>query len=111
MRRTATSRRLRYGSLSVVLTICVIAVIVMTNVIFQTLASRYSWYVDMTSSGTFTLSDDCRDYVADSIIPLLDADNATLSEKQKIKIIFCDDKAAWEEETGQMSLLVQLHRV
>ena len=105
MRKTATSRRLRYGSLSVVLTVCVIAVVIMTNVIFQTLASRYSWYVDMTSSGTFTLSDDCRDYVADSIIPLVDADNATLSQKQKIRIIFCDDKAAWEEETVQQYVL------
>lgn len=105
MRKTAISRRFRYGSLSVVLTICVIAVVVMVNVIFQTLATRYSWFVDMTASGTFTLSDDCRDYVADSIIPLIDADNASLSEKQKIRIIFCDDKAAWEEEPVQQYLL------
>lgn len=105
MRKTATSRRFRYGSLSVVLTICVIAVVVMVNVIFQTLATRYSWFIDMTVSGTFTLSDDCRDYVADSIIPLIDADNASLSEKQKIRIIFCDDKAAWEEQPVQQYLL------
>lgn len=105
MRKTATSRRFRYGSLSVVLTICVVAVVVMVNVIFQTLSTRYSWFCDMTSSGTFTLSDDCRDYVADSIIPLIDADNASLSEKQKIRIIFCDDKEAWEEELVQQYLL------
>lgn len=105
MRRTATSRRFRYGSLSVVLTICVVAVVVMVNVIFQTLAVRYSWFIDMTASGTFTLSDDCRDYVADSIIPQIDADNASLSEKQKIHIIFCDDKAAWEEQPVQQYLL------
>ena len=105
MRRTAKSRRFRYGSLSVVLTICVIAVVVIVNVIFQTLATRYAWYIDMTSSGTFTLSDDCRDYVADNIIPLIDADNAALSEDQKIRIIFCDDKAAWEEELVQEYLL------
>ncbi len=105
MRRTATSRRFRYGSLSVALTICVVAVVVMVNVIFQTLAMRYSWFIDMTASGTFTLSDDCRDYVADSIIPLIDADNASLSEKQKIRIIFCDDKAAWEEQPVQQYLL------
>ena len=105
MRRTATSRRFRYGSLSVVLTICVIAVVVMVNVIFQTLATRYSWFIDMTSSGTFTLSDNCRDYVADSIIPQIDADNEGLSEKQKIRIIFCDDKAAWEEQPVQQYLL------
>lgn len=101
MRKSATSRRLRYGSLSVVLTVCVVAVIIIVNVIFQTLAVRYSWYVDMTPSGTFTLSDDCRDYVADQIIPLIDADNAALSEDQKIKIIFCDDALVWEEETVQ----------
>ena len=108
MRKTATSRRFRYGSLSVILTICVIAVVVITNVIFQTLATRYSWYIDMTSSGTFTLTDDCRDYVADNIIPLIDADNANkgeLTEDQKIKIIFCNDKQAWEEELVQQYLL------
>ena len=105
MRRTATSRRFRYGSLSVVLTICVIAVVVIVNVIFQTLATRYAWYIDMTSSGTFTLSDDCRDYVADNIIPIVDADNAALSEDQKIRIIFCNDKAAWEEQTVQKYLI------
>ncbi len=105
MRRSATSRRFRYGSLSVVLTIFVIAVVVIVNVIFQTLATRYAWYIDMTSSGTFTLSDDCRDYVADNIIPLIDADNAALSEDQKIRIIFCDDKAAWEEQTVQKYLI------
>ncbi|MBQ7378652.1 MAG: Gldg family protein [Clostridia bacterium] len=105
MRRSATSRRFRYGSLSVILTICVIAVVVITNVIFQTLAQRYSWYIDMTASGTFTLSDDCCDYVADNIIPLIDADNAALTEDQKIRIIFCDDKAAWEEELVQEYLL------
>ena len=105
MRKSAKSRRFRYGSLSVVLTVCVIAVVIITNVIFQTLATRYSWYVDMTASGTFTLSDDCRDYVADSIIPLLDADNASLSEKQRIRIIFCDDKAAWEEELVQQYVI------
>jgi len=105
MRRSATSRRFRYGSLSVVLTVFVIAVVVIVNVIFQTLATRYAWFVDMTSSGTFTLSDDCRDYVADNIIPLIDADNAALSEDQKIRIIFCDDKAAWEEQTVQKYLI------
>ncbi|MBE6697531.1 MAG: hypothetical protein E7581_03320 [Ruminococcaceae bacterium] len=101
MRRSATSRRFRYGSLSVVLTVCVIAVIVIVNVIFQTLTTRYSWYIDMTSSGTFTLSDDCRDYVADNIIPEIDADNAALTEKQKIRIIFCDDQLAWADQLVQ----------
>lgn len=105
MRRSSTSRRFRYGSLSVVLTVFVIAVVVIVNVIFQTLATRYAWFVDMTSSGTFTLSDDCRDYVADNIIPLIDADNDALSEDQKIRIIFCDDKAAWEEQTVQKYLI------
>ena len=101
MRKSAKSRRFRYGSLSVGLTICVIAVIVMVNVIFQTLADRYFWYIDMTSSGTFTLTDDCRDYVAENIIPLVDADNEALSEDQKIRIIFCDNKEAWSEELVQ----------
>ncbi len=107
MRRTATSRRFRYGSLSVVLTICVIAVVVIVNVIFQTLAMRYSWFVDMTASGTFTLSDDCRNYVADNIIPLIDADNVALDQnnKQTIRIIFCDDKEAWEEQPMQQYVL------
>ena len=98
MRRTATSRRRRWGTLSVILTVCVIAVIIICNVIFQKLADRYFWYADMTSSGTFTLSDDCIDYFGDSIIPLVDQTNASLSRGQKITVIFCDDKEAWQSE-------------
>ncbi len=98
MRRSASSRRRRWGTLSVILTVCVVAVVIICNVIFQTLAARYSWYADMTSSGTFTLSDDCRDYVRDSIIPLVDEHNAALSQGQKITVIFCDDKENWEDE-------------
>lgn len=98
MRKTATSRRRRWGTLSVILTVCVIAVVIICNVIFQTLSERYFWYADMTASGTFTLSDDCKDYVGDSIIPLVDAANASLSQGQRITVIFCDDKQAWEDD-------------
>lgn len=111
MRKSATSRRRRWGTLSVILTVCVVAVVIICNVIFQKLADRYFWYVDMTPSGTFTLSDDCLDYVTDSIIPLVDADNAALTNDQKITIIFCDDKEAWEEELVQEYVINTAHEL
>lgn len=43
-KRIIRSRRARYGGMTVLLTVLLIAVVVLTNVLFSTLAKRYSWY-------------------------------------------------------------------
>ena len=71
------SRKFRYGSVSVVLTCFFIAAVIIFNVIFTALATKFMWYIDMTSEELYTVSD---------------ATWAALEEVDKdVKIIFCSD--------------------
>ena len=79
-KRIIRSRRARYGGMTVLLTVLLITVVVMTNVLFTTLANRYSWYADFQKSQEYNLSDDCYTLIG-SALAGKDAD---------IEIIFCD---------------------
>ncbi len=56
-------RKLRYATSSAALTALIIAAIIVFNVIFTALATRYLWYVDLTPETLFTLSDECFDLI------------------------------------------------
>lgn len=62
MKRVVT-RKFKYGFLSVVLSIVVIAVIVIVNTVFQTLAFKFGWYVDMTFEKMYEASDEVFEYI------------------------------------------------
>lgn len=53
------SRSFRYGSVSTILSIVLIASIVLVNIIFSMLAEKFNWYYDMTAKKLFSLSDEC----------------------------------------------------
>ena len=53
------SRSFRYGSVSTVLSIVLIASIVLVNIIFSMLADKFNWYYDMTAKKLFSLSNEC----------------------------------------------------
>ena len=64
MKNTAFNRRkLRYASTSVLLTALIIAAIIVFNIIFSALGSKFLWYLDLTPDLLFTLSDDCYDLI------------------------------------------------
>ncbi len=68
-------KKVKHGSLSILLTVVVIAAVVIVNVIFSALAYKKNWYVDLTTEGIYGLSD---------------AGRAMLDEIQAdIKIHFC----------------------
>lgn len=67
MKLNINRKKLRFGSLAVALTAFIIAAVVLLNVLFLSLATSFRWYIDMTSEALFTLSDDCRDLIRDSI--------------------------------------------
>ena len=50
-------KKLRYGSASAAFTVAFVALIIIINVIFSTLASHYMWYIDMTQKEIFSLSE------------------------------------------------------
>ncbi len=56
-------RRLRYGTLSTVLTAVVVAVFVLLNVFADSLAERYPLTWDLTADGAYTLSEECKEVV------------------------------------------------
>ena len=56
-------RRLRYGTLSTVLTAVVVAVFVLLNVVADTLADKFPLTWDLTSDGAYTLSEECKEVV------------------------------------------------
>lgn len=53
-------RNFRYGSLAVLLTVSVIAVVVAVNLIVSTLATNFGWFFDMTSENMYELSDESK---------------------------------------------------
>ena len=59
-KRIIRSRRARYGGMTVLLTVLLVAVVVLTNVLFSTLAKRYSWYTPMKGSADYRVTETCR---------------------------------------------------
>lgn len=59
------SRKFKYGSVATLFTISFIAIVVIFNIIFTALASKYMWYIDMTGEQVFTLSDEAKDIMSD----------------------------------------------
>ncbi len=53
-----SSKKFRYGATSTSITVLVIALIVVFNVIFSAVATKFMWYADMTESEVFSLSDE-----------------------------------------------------
>ena len=79
-KRIIRSRRARYGGMTVLLTVLLVAVVVLTNVLFSTLAKRYSWYTPMKGSADYRVTETC--------YRLLDA---TLGKQnEQVRVIFCD---------------------
>ncbi len=56
-KRPSDTRNLKYGSLSVAVTVIFVALIIIVNVIATSLSGVYGWYTDMTASGIYSLSD------------------------------------------------------
>ncbi len=116
--KTATSRKLRYGGVTAILTSFIIAAIIIFNVIFSALASKFLWYIDMTPELLFTLSEQCLDLIENgddtfenSSSPLKMVDSFRAAKRAEdpnfkdedlmIKLIFCDDPDAWEANSAQ----------
>lgn len=72
-----SSRKFKYGSLSIVMTCVIIAAVMLLNGVFKLLADKYLWYTDLTRDEIYTLSD-----VAVQAIENVDRD---------VHILFCDD--------------------
>lgn len=107
---SSAGRKLRYGSLSVILTALIIAAVILVNVIFSALAQRFMWYVDLTPPLEFTLSEEAKSIVekgdakfeSDSPIEMVQKfREETGNDDLKINIIFCTDPDTLEGNETQ----------
>ena len=124
MKRTFDKRKFRYASTSAALTALIIAAIIVFNIIFSALGSKFLWYVDLTPELVFTLTDECFDLIengddtfenSSSPIEMVDkfreenkaynaenglkkGDAGYRDEELMIRIIFCDEIDAIEAE-------------
>ncbi len=87
------SRRMRYGGMTVYLTVTLIAVLVLLNIIFSALANYYTWYIDMTPEKLYSVTDLCRSLLGDAID---DAEEQS-DRSVKLEIIFCEDYREYEK--------------
>lgn len=95
MKGTLKKRKLKYGSVSLCLTVAVVAAVAVFNMIASALAARYEWlYLDMRSPTVYEISDACEEYLKDCIIPEVDKINSELlaneQEALKLEVVFCD---------------------
>lgn len=72
-----SSRKFKYGSLSVAMTCVIIIAVMLFNGVFKLLADKYLWYTDLTRDEIYTLSD-----AAVAALENVDKD---------VHILFCDD--------------------
>ena len=101
------SRRFRYGSMSVVITALVIAAIIIFNVIFSALASKYLWHIDLTREGIYTLSDNCKELLDETFETVVDRrEEEGVTEPLKVTIKFCDLEDNIMEVSAQRYVLM-----
>ena len=92
---------------STVITAVVLLAVVVFNILFSVVGDRQMFYIDLSQtlyksgkSNMYTLSDDCRDMIADRVIPMIDQTNKERSERGedpiKLNIVFCSDRDVLE---------------
>lgn len=89
MANKASKKALRYGGVTVALTVLILAVVILLNASVTTLAVRYKWYVDMNPTLYYPITDTCYDYLDSYVMP---------NAREDIRIIFCDEKEEVEAD-------------
>ncbi len=91
MKRNTRRRKLRYGTVSLLLCVLVIISAVIINIIAAVLSMRYDWmYVELDTPAVYEISDECREYLDEYVIGEVDRANEGKDKKEKIKVILCD---------------------
>ena len=121
------TKKFRYGSVSVALTVVIIAAVILFNAIFTALSEKFVWYLDMTSDEIYTLSDEAKalldqvfykteENAEGETVLVTDENgkrvprkyvNAETGEEKDIEvtIIFCSPRDQMEENTTQRYVL------
>ncbi len=82
------TRRVKFASVALTLTVLTVAVVILFNAVFNSLAKRYDWQVPMTAQKNFDVTDSC--------YALLD--EVLGNSTQTVDILFCDSPEALEAD-------------
>lgn len=85
-------KTLRYGGTAAAFTVAFVAIVIIANVIFTALATKYRWYLDLSSKELFTLSDATVDVL----------ETAFEEKDAEVTIIFCMEKDELIEDAAMM---------
>lgn len=96
LKQSLKTKKVKYGSYSVLFTVAFVAFVIIFNVIFSALASKYMWYIDMTDSEIYSLSDATYELLKDV--------------KDEIVITFCMEKDELEAD-GSMHYILNTARL
>lgn len=96
IKQSLKTKKVKYGSYSVMFTVAFVAFVIIFNVIFTALASKYMWYIDMTESEIFSLSDATYELLADV--------------EDEVVITFCMEKDELESD-GSMYYILNTARL
>ena len=88
------------------ITALVIAAVVIFNVIFSALATKFTWYIDLTKEGIYTLSDNCKTLLDNTFDNLIAEREKNGEEPLKVTIKFCDLEDNLMEETSKRYILM-----
>lgn len=87
MAKNTSKRRIRYGTVSLLLCVLVLLSLVIINVIAAVLSLRYEWmYQEIARPEVYKVSDTAREYIDAKVAPIVDEQGGN------IRIIFCDTK-------------------
>ena len=92
--------------MSVLITALVIVAVIIFNVIFSALAAKYTWFIDLTTEGIYTLSDNCIELLDDTFTKISAEREANNEEPLKVKIRFCDLEDNLMADTAQRYVLM-----
>ena len=90
-------KKARFGGLSVGLTIVLIAVVILVNVLFSAFANKFGWYVDMTGSALYSVSEDCIEQLGEGLRRLAEPGGAV----KPVRIIFLNSPDNLNAEVTQ----------
>lgn len=94
MPKATSKKTFRHGSVSVLLTVAVVAAAILSNAIVTALAMRYGWFLNMNPDYLYPVTDICYDYLDTYVIP-------ETADGNKIEIIFCDDEEEIKADSTQ----------
>ncbi len=94
---TKTSKRvLRRASVTIVLSILIVAAVILFNGTVTTLAMRFNWYINMNPNYAYPVTDACFDYMDEHVIA---------NVKDPIRLIFCQpEEEILEDDTFALVL-------